>query len=88
MISRTLLKTGTYGVMHFAVAILVAFALTRNWHIALAVGVVEPLVQTLAFALHERLWAARDPTAAVARASCGHGRLWSSRATAEHSVRR
>lgn len=53
---RTLAKTITYCVMHFTVAIIVAYALTRNWAIALAVGVVEPLVQTAFFALHERLW--------------------------------
>ena len=56
--SRTLMKTATYAVMHFSVAITVAYALTRSWRVALAVGVVEPMVQTLAFAVHERLWAA------------------------------
>ena len=59
--NRTLLKTCTYSVMHFTVAIMVAYALTRDWRVALAVGVVEPLVQTGAFAVHERLWAPRPP---------------------------
>ena len=54
---RTILKTATYAVMHFSVAIGVAYALTRNWHVALAVGIVEPAVQTVAFAIHEKLWA-------------------------------
>ena len=54
---RTILKTVTYAVMHFSVAIAVAYALTRNWHVALAVGIVEPAVQTVAFAIHEKLWA-------------------------------
>lgn len=53
---RTFLKTCTYCVMHFTVAILVAFALTRDWKLALAVGIVEPLVQTGFFAMHEKLW--------------------------------
>jgi uncharacterized membrane protein len=70
--NRTLMKTCTYGLMHFTVAILVAFALTRNWHVALAVGLVEPFVQTFAFALHERLWS-RAP-GVEARSLCGHGR--------------
>lgn len=69
--SQTFLKTCTYGLMHFTVAIIVAFALTRNWHVALAVGLVEPMVQTVAFALHERLWA-RAPDA-KALPLCGHG---------------
>ena len=50
------LKTVTYGVMHFTVAVLVAFALTRDWRIALAIGTVEPLVQTVFFTLHDRIW--------------------------------
>lgn len=50
------LKTVTYGVMHFTVAVAVAFALTRNWQVALTIGLVEPLVQTVFFTLHDRLW--------------------------------
>ncbi len=54
---RIALKTATYGVMHFVVAVAVTFALTRNWHAALAVGLIEPLVQTVFYALHDRAWA-------------------------------
>jgi len=53
---RQLIKTLTYSLMHFTVAIAVAFALTRNWHAALAIGMIEPAVQTLAYTFHERLW--------------------------------
>lgn len=53
-------KTMTYGVMHFTVAVTVAFALTQNWRAALAIGVVEPLVQMVFFALHDRFWTARE----------------------------
>lgn len=53
---RLVAKTSTYGVMHFFVAVGVAFALTRDWRIALAIGLIEPAVQTLAYAVHERLW--------------------------------
>ena len=49
-------KTVTYGIMHFAVAVLVAFALTRDWRVALAIGTIEPLVQTLFFTVHDRVW--------------------------------
>ena len=68
--NRTLMKTCTYALMHFSVAILVAFALTRNWHVALAVGIVEPLVQTFAFAIHERLWSRTPEVKALSL--CGH----------------
>jgi len=50
------LKIASYGVMHLVVAILVAYALTRDWRIALAVGVAEPIVQTLAYSIHDRVW--------------------------------
>jgi uncharacterized membrane protein len=43
------------------VAIAVAYALTQNWRAALAVGLIEPIFQTIAFALHERAWANREP---------------------------
>ena len=51
-----LLKTVSYCIMHLTVAVAVAYALTQNIKIALAVGIVEPLVQTVAFAFHEKAW--------------------------------
>ena len=50
------LKTVTYGVMHFVVAVAVAYALTQNWRTALAIGIIEPLVQTVFFTVHDRIW--------------------------------
>ena len=50
------LKTLTYALMHLVVAVAVAFAVTRNWQAALAVGMLEPLVQTVAYNFHERAW--------------------------------
>jgi len=50
------LKTVTYGVMHFVVAVAVAYALTQNWRLALAIGIIEPLVQTVFFTVHDRVW--------------------------------
>jgi uncharacterized membrane protein len=50
-------KTVTYSLMHLSVAMAVAFALTGNWHAALAIGLIEPMVQTVAYTLHERAWA-------------------------------
>jgi uncharacterized membrane protein len=49
-------KPLTYSAMHFTVAIAVAFALTRDWRIALGVGVIEPMVQTIAYMVHEKVW--------------------------------
>ncbi|MGX1587859.1 DUF2061 domain-containing protein [Brevundimonas diminuta] len=63
------LKTVTYGVMHFAVAVLVAFALTRDIRIALAIGTIEPLVQTVFFTLHDRIWTRVEAKKAARRAA-------------------
>jgi len=53
------LKPVTYSIMHLCVAISVAFALTGDWRIALGVGVIEPIVQTAAYVLHEKAWSRR-----------------------------
>jgi uncharacterized membrane protein len=54
------LKTASYAIMHLCVAIAVAYALTLDWRKALAIGIIEPFVQTFAFALHDRYWRKRD----------------------------
>lgn len=48
----TTLKTITYAAMHFTVAVAVAYAVSGNWHTALAIGTLEPLVQTFAYNMH------------------------------------
>jgi uncharacterized membrane protein len=53
----TALKPVTYSVMHLLVAVSVAYALTRDWRIALGVGIIEPMVQTVAYVFHEKAWA-------------------------------
>ncbi|MBL8772657.1 MAG: DUF2061 domain-containing protein [Phenylobacterium sp.] len=56
---RLAAKTVSWSVVHMTVAIAVAYALTRNWQAALAVGLIEPVFQTIAYALHERAWRPR-----------------------------
>lgn len=53
---RTLVKTGTYYVMHLIVAAGVAFAVTGDWVAALTLSLLEPTVQMAFFYLHEKLW--------------------------------
>ena len=60
-----LMKTGTYCLMHFTVAMAVAYALTGSWKIALSIGIIEPLVQTFFFYFHERAWSKRAEGAAA-----------------------
>lgn len=54
---HTVKKTFSYSMMHLVVAITVAYALTRDWRAALAIGMIEPVFQTVAFLIHERVWA-------------------------------
>lgn len=61
---RMVMKTTSYAVTHFVVAVSVAYALTGDWRVALGIGLVEPAVQTMAYAFHEKLWdRAEDPDA-------------------------
>ncbi len=64
--------TASWSLVHMIVAIAVAYALTRNWQAALAVGLIEPIFQTIAFVAHERAWArvvpARAPSSARSHA--------------------
>ncbi len=56
---RFMAKTTSYATMHLLVAIAVAYALSGDWAIALGIGIIEPAVQTVAYTLHERVWARR-----------------------------
>lgn len=53
---RLALKTGSYGIVHVFVATGVAYALTDDLAVALGIGLLEPIVQTVVFAIHERAW--------------------------------
>jgi len=59
--ARQVKKTATYSVMHMVVAMGVAFALTGSWVVALGIGLIEPIAQTIAYHFHEKAWARSDP---------------------------
>lgn len=59
-------KTLTYSLTHLTIAVSVAYMLTKDWRAALAIGLVEPVFQTAAFAIHERLWSRAERRAALA----------------------
>lgn len=56
---RLALKTASYGATHIVVATGVAYALTGDWLIALGIGLIEPIVQTGVFSVHDYLWEGR-----------------------------
>lgn len=53
---RLALKTLSYASVHVVVASSVAYILTGNWKAALGIGLLEPMVQTVVFPLHDWLW--------------------------------
>lgn len=72
---RIVAKTASWSLTHMMVAIAVAYTLTRDLRAALAVGLIEPVFQTVAYALHERAWAKgwRRRRAAEAPETSGSG---------------
>ena len=68
--TRDLMKTASFATLHFMVAFGVAYALTGSVTVAAGIGVIEPLVNTVAFFFHERLWRRVDPRARPLRHHC------------------
>jgi len=54
-----MIKTVTFGMMHMSVAFAVVWLMTGDMLIGGAVALVEPLVNTMAYYFHERLWSRR-----------------------------
>lgn len=49
-------KTLTFALMHFSVAFAVAYALTGDIIVGGTVAMIEPLINTVAYTIHERIW--------------------------------
>lgn len=58
--NRSWCKTATYSIMHIIVAIGVAYTLTGSWVVALSIGLLEPVVQTVFYHFHEMAWKKLD----------------------------
>lgn len=54
--TRDLLKTASFALLHFAVGFGVTYALTGSAAIATGVALLEPLANTVVFYFHERAW--------------------------------
>ena len=63
MNNRLILKTLSWATLHVVVAATVVYALTGDLAIAVGVGLIEPLVQTVVYAIHERVWEGPGPRA-------------------------
>ena len=53
---KLLFKTISYGIIHLCVAVAVAYGITRDIRMALGIGIIEPIIQTGVFAIHDYLW--------------------------------
>lgn len=51
-----MLKTITFAILHFGVAFSVAYILTGSIGISGAVALIEPMVNTVVFYFHEKVW--------------------------------
>lgn len=49
-------KTASFAVVHFSVAFAVGYALTGSIVIGGAIALVEPMVNTVAYHFHEKVW--------------------------------
>ncbi|MCW3148111.1 DUF2061 domain-containing protein [Stutzerimonas stutzeri] len=69
---RPLLKTLTFAILHFITAFTVVYALTGNFAISGAAALIEPLLNTVVFYLHERAWGRFGRQTAEQSHSYGH----------------
>jgi len=59
-----MIKTISFAAMHFSVAFGVAYALTGDVVVGGTVALVEPMVNTVAYYFHEKLWSRKQVQAA------------------------
>jgi uncharacterized membrane protein len=58
-----MLKTLSFGATHMSIAFLVGWALTGSAALGGVLALVEPLVNTVAYFFHEKLWEKRGAAA-------------------------
>ncbi|EAR10736.1 DUF2061 domain-containing protein [Reinekea blandensis] len=54
------IKTITFAITHFSVAFLVGWAITGSFVMGSLLAIVEPAVNTVAYAIHESFWQKRQ----------------------------
>lgn len=64
-----MVKTVSFGIMHISVAFLVVWAMTGDWRIGGVTAMVEPVINTFAYHVHEKLWKKRGRQAPGAQAA-------------------
>lgn len=49
-------KTFTFAIVHMVVAFSVVYLMTGSWALGGAVALIEPVVNTVAYFFHEKVW--------------------------------
>lgn len=52
-------KTFSFALVHFTVAFTVVYLLTGSWLASSLTALIEPAINTVAYHLHEKVWARR-----------------------------
>ena len=55
-------KTATFAITHFAVAFTVTWVITGSIILGGLIALIEPAVNTIAYAIHEKVWEEIDST--------------------------
>ena len=58
---RMFKKTFSYYIMHITVAMIVGYLVTGSLTMAIALSLLEPTVQAVAFFFHEKIWEGNNP---------------------------
>lgn len=64
--TRDIVKTISFAVLHIIVGFSVTYALTGSMAVATGVALIEPVVNSFAFFFHERVWKKISPDAKTA----------------------
>ena len=51
-----MIKTISFAAVHFSVAFTVGWALTGDWIVGGTLALVEPMINTVAYFFHEKVW--------------------------------
>lgn len=68
-------KPITFTLMHFIIAISVAYLLTGSWTMSGAIALVEPLVNSVGYVVHEKVWQRIQQGATMASAASSDSSL-------------
>lgn len=58
--NKTMNKTVSFAIIHFTVAFTVGYVMTGSVLVGGAIALVEPMINTVAYHIHELVWKRRE----------------------------